>query len=63
MNEINPGHYTELLDRLYIAMDGIERHILAHPLVAAMDDHEITDRITHACDLLAEVYQRVGDAE
>ncbi len=57
--KINDGHYTELLDRLYITIDGIERHVLRHPLVEY--DNDISNKIARAVDLLAEAYQSVGD--
>ncbi len=61
--EINPGHYTELLDRLYIAIDDIDRRVLKHPLVEALDNEDITNRISAAISLLSEAYQLVGASE
>ena len=58
-NEINDGHYLELMDRLHIVMSTIDDHILSHPLSNANKD--IQQTIDEALSLLFNAYQMVGN--
>jgi hypothetical protein len=56
--EINEGHYAELLDRVFVAASMIEAHCLNHPL--SKQDTDISGKISRALAELAEVYQQIG---
>jgi hypothetical protein len=58
-NEINDGHYLELMDRLHIVMSTIDDHILSHPLSNVNKD--IQETIDEALSLLFKAYQMVGN--
>jgi len=45
-NEINDGHYLELMDRLHVVMCTLNDHCLEHPL--AESDAEIKFKIEYA---------------
>jgi len=58
-NEINDGHYLELMDRLHIVMMNIQDHILSHPLTE--NEPDIQNKIEQASSKLFEAYQLVGN--
>jgi hypothetical protein len=58
-NEINDGHYLELMDRLHIVMSNIDDHILNHPLTEINED--VKSKIDESLTLLFEAYQMVGN--
>ena len=58
-DEINDGHYLELMDRLHIVMMNIQDHIVSHPL--AEKEPEIQNKIEQASHNLWEAYQMVGN--
>lgn len=60
-NDINDGHYLELMDRIYVVMSNIETHIQNHPLMKT--DSELETNIQSAMDSLGDAYQRVGAME
>jgi len=60
-NEINKGHYLELMDRLYVAMSNINDHILEHPLTEKETDIQLL--VEESISNLWEAYQLVGQKE
>ena len=58
-NEINDGHYLELMDRLHIVMSNIDDHILNHPLTEINED--VKSKIDESLTLLFEAYQLIGN--
>lgn len=56
--ELNDGHYLEMMDRLHIAMCMISDHIEPHPL--ADSDDVLKFEIERAIEHLANAYQRIG---
>ena len=58
-NEINDGHYLELMDRLHIVMINIDDHILNHPLTEINED--VKSKIDESLTLLFEAYQLIGN--
>jgi len=60
-NEINKGHYLELMDRLYVAMSNINDHILEHPLTEKETDIQLL--VEESISNLWEAYQLVGNKE
>jgi hypothetical protein len=58
-NEINDGHYLELMDRLHIVMSNIDDHILNHPLTDINED--VKSKIDESLTLLFEAYQLIGN--
>jgi hypothetical protein len=61
MSEINPGHYLELMDRLYVLASTLNDHCLEHPL--AEHDGEIRAAIEAAVEATYEAYQVVGSKD
>jgi hypothetical protein len=59
--EINPGHYLELMDRLYVLASTLHDHCLEHPL--AEYDEEIYTAIETAIESTYDAYQLVGSKE
>lgn len=59
--EINPGHYLELMDRLYVLASTLHEHCLEHPL--AEYDEEIYTAIETAIEATYEAYQIVGSKD
>lgn len=58
---INPGHYLELMDRLYVIMQNLNDFAIEHPLANV---HEpIKDLLIEALDNIHEAYQLVGSLE
>lgn len=58
-NQINDGHYLELMDRLHIVMSNIDDHILNHPLTDINED--VKSKIDESLTLLFEAYQLIGN--
>jgi hypothetical protein len=58
---LNQGHYSEVLDRLYIMISNIEDYLLDHPLVKS--SVELQDLIESAQAKLAQAYQSVNVSE
>jgi len=54
----NEGHIHEVLDRLSVAQDQLDRALIQHPLVQAVPAFE--NRVQNAIEILAELYQEVG---
>lgn len=60
-NQINKGHYLELMDRLAVQTDVIHNYIYEHPL--AENHPDIQEKIEIALSNLYEAYQLVGQKE
>jgi hypothetical protein len=60
-NKINPGHYLELMDRLYVLASTLHDHCLEHPL--AEYDEEIYAAIETAIEATYEAYHIVGSKD
>lgn len=58
-NEINDGHYHELLDRTHVAACMIDDHLVNHPL--ALHDGEIGKHLELALESLMKAYQIIGN--
>jgi hypothetical protein len=56
--EINDGHYLELMDRLYVQMCVIQEHLSYHPVTKRIK--KVKKLINKAGMSLAEAYQIVG---
>lgn len=61
MDEINDGHYLELMDRLHVVSCMVNDHLLNHPLTKYYP--EIQSKIETALDFLSEAYQDVGNED
>jgi hypothetical protein len=62
--EMNEGHIHEILDRLHVITDTLDRHILEHPLVHKLNESGYPDLpilIESAISKLAEAYQVAGN--
>ncbi len=60
-NEINKGHYLELMDRIHVVMCNLNDHILNHPLTE--NETDIQNKIEEAFSNLWDAYQLVGNKE
>ncbi len=60
-NEINKGHFLELMDRLHIVMMNIDYFIVSHPLTE--NEPEIMEKVEKAFTELWDAYQLVGNKE
>lgn len=58
---INDGHYFELLDRTYVALDYIYQFLGSHPVVRK--DKTLQATYEKAEEALAELYQQAGRLE
>ncbi len=60
--QYKPGSFGchELLDRVSLAADIVERHVLSHP--ACIQNRDWYALAEKAADALQELYQRVGEA-
>jgi hypothetical protein len=58
-NEINDGHYLELMDRLYVHTASIDDYLYKHPLTKRLK--KVEKLISTAGMCLAEAYQLVGE--
>lgn len=56
--KLNDGHYLEVLDRLHVQLDNIERHLLEHPVIERHDD--VREDVIRAIVRLVQAYQSVG---
>jgi len=61
LNELNPGHSIELMDRLYVMMNTINDHAIENPFTE--NYVEVKNLIVEALDKLFEAYQLVGNIE
>ena len=61
LNELNPGHSIELMDRLYVMMNTINDNAIEHPFTE--NYVEVKNLIVEALDKLFEAYQLVGNIE
>ena len=57
-NDINDGHYLELMDRLHVQNCMIEQHLVGHPLTKKIK--KVKKLINNASWALLEAYQHVG---
>ncbi len=60
-NQINKGHYLELMDRLHVIACNLDTHCLQHPLTE--NEPEIAIKIERALGEILEAYQLVGIKE
>jgi hypothetical protein len=60
-NQINKGHYLELMDRTHVIMDNINSHLLEHPLTD--NENELKEKYEIALDALWDAYQLIGNKE
>ncbi len=60
-NEINKGHFLELMDRLHIVMMNIDYFVGNHPLTEKHPD--IMEKVETAFTQLWDAYQLVGQKE
>lgn len=58
-NKLDEFHYHELLDRLHVQCDNIDRHLLSHPVCD--EESEIKEIITKCLDDLFFAYQKLGE--
>lgn len=58
--ELNDGHYHEVLDRLHIVSSIIDTHLLEHPVFDHSENDEIKNLVKDALSLLGDAYQLVG---
>ena len=58
MNNINYGHYIELLDRTHVACMMINDHLVEHPL--SESDKEIKNQLEYSLGQLYDAYQLIG---
>jgi hypothetical protein len=61
--DINSGHFLEVMDRLHIISTNIQDHILDHPLIEQNKDLEITKHIDDALYHLYQAYQFIANLE
>ena len=59
--EINEGHYLELMDRLAVQADVIHNYIYEHPLTETLP--EVNAKVEAALTNLYEAYQLVGNED
>ena len=59
--EVNPGHYPELMDRLHVMCSNIDEHLLSHPLTVKEEFLKLL--MTDAQKLLSKAYQEIGNLE
>ncbi|TWT87720.1 hypothetical protein Mal64_32630 [Pseudobythopirellula maris] len=57
-DEINPGHYFELLDRVHVTELYLDTALRDHPVLQKHDD--LNELFESAAASLAELYQRIG---
>jgi hypothetical protein len=57
-DNINQGHYLELMDRLHVVMCNVQEHCIDHPL--AKKNKEIKFKLEYALGQLWDAYQEVG---
>jgi|TARA_B110000908_G_scaffold42041_1_gene51060 hypothetical protein len=52
-------HYHEALDRASVLLDGIDRHLIQHPVCKL--DKEVAELVEEAAVKMYEAYQLLGD--
>ena len=53
----------EVLDRLYVALDGYQRYVMDHPVVTdAPEDDAVRQAVVAAGEALVAAYNAAGDA-
>ena len=57
--KINSGHYSEILDRSWVAIDYLYQFIGSHPVVRK--NEELSEIYSKAEEALSLLYQRVGE--
>jgi hypothetical protein len=57
-NDLNRGHYFEVLDRVHVAGCQLEEHVGMHPVLRRHS--ELAVIYDRAAEALAELYQAVG---
>jgi hypothetical protein len=57
-DNINQGHYLELMDRLHVVMCNVQEHCIDHPLTKK--NKEIKFKLEYALGQLWDAYQEVG---
>lgn len=60
-NEINDGHYLELLDRSWVSIDYIYQFLGSHPLMKK--EKKLREIYEKAENALSELYQEIGQLE
>lgn len=61
MQEVNKGHYLEMMDRLHVIMCTIHDHAIDHPISQKYND--VKSLLENAVDLIYEAYQITGNLE
>jgi hypothetical protein len=56
--KLNDGHYTEIIDRIYIQMDNIDFHLLKHPAVE--NNKELKKLLEKSLTILYKAYQQAA---
>jgi hypothetical protein len=59
--EINEGHYLEVMDRLSIIIANLNDYVLSHPLVQSHP--QLLEFVDQALENLADAYQLVPNLE
>lgn len=59
--ELDKFHYHELLDRLHVTMENLDRNIIEHPVMYMHP--EWRDKVNSVIDTLFNVYQEVGKVD
>jgi len=57
--EINDGHYLELVDRLHVIGCMFEDHVLSHPLISHLQESQpdLMEELHKAIEGIGEAYQ------
>ena len=61
--EINDGHYLELMDRLHVMGCNFETHILGHPLIDYLENKELMEQLHKVLEGVGEAYQIIGQLD
>lgn len=59
--ELDVFHYHELMDRVSVTVKAIEDNLMNHPVLEEEKHIAILLKVERAGDLLAEVYQEIGE--
>lgn len=54
--EINSGHYFEIMDRAYVTIENLESNLYHHPALS----QRMRKKLEKASELIGEVYQWAG---
>lgn len=57
--KLQPAHYHEVLDRIYVIMDNIDSHLIEHPV--SKKHKKISLNLCKAIDYLYAAYQECGN--